>query len=252
VYLRCSSQTAFVPELPEEKVDIIYLCNPNNPTGTVLNKTELKKWVDYALEHESIIVYDGAYQSFITDEDVPHSIYEIKGAKKVAIEIRSYSKSAGFTGLRCGYTIIPPELNVHTKMGEKVSLNKLWNRRKANYTNGVSYVVQRGAEATYSKKGKQEVADLVNYYMTNAAIIRKELLGCGLEVYGGVNSPYIWFKTPDGQASWKFFQQLLYDFQIVGTPGVVFGSLGEGFMRFTGFSSREGTEQAMERIRKKL
>lgn len=252
VYLRCSSLTAFVPELPEEKVDIIYLCNPNNPTGTVLNKTELKKWVDYALEHESIIVYDGAYQSFITDEDVPHSIYEIKGAKKVAIEIRSYSKSAGFTGLRCGYTIIPPELNVHTKMGEKVSLNKLWNRRKANYTNGVSYVVQRGAEATYSKKGKQEVADLVNYYMTNAAIIRKELLGCGLEVYGGVNSPYIWFKTPDGQASWKFFQQLLYDFQIVGTPGVVFGSLGEGFMRFTGFSSREGTEQAMERIRKKL
>ncbi len=252
VYLRCSSETGFIPELPEEKVDIIYLCNPNNPTGTTINKTELKRWVDYAIEHESIIIYDAAYQAYIADEDVPKSIYEIKGAKKVAVEIRSYSKTAGFTGLRCGFTVIPPELFVHTKMGEKVTLNKLWSRRKANYTNGVSYVVQRGAEATYSKKGKAEVAELVNYYKQNAALIRRELQNCGLEVYGGINSPYVWFRTPDGQPSWKFFQQLLYDFQIVGTPGVVFGSLGEGFMRLTGFSSREGTEIAMERIRGKI
>ncbi|MBP6611737.1 MAG: LL-diaminopimelate aminotransferase, partial [Paludibacter sp.] len=200
VYLRCSSETGFVPELPEEKVDIIYLCNPNNPTGTTLNKAELKSWVDYAIEHESIIIYDAAYQAFITDEDVPKSIYEIKGAKKVAVEIRSFSKTAGFTGLRCGFTVIPPELFVHTKMGERVTLNKLWSRRKANYTNGVSYVVQRGAEAIYSKKGKAEVAELVNYYMTNAALIRSELQNAGLEVYGGVNSPYVWFRVPDGQA----------------------------------------------------
>lgn len=252
VYLRCSSETGFVPELPEEKVDIIYLCNPNNPTGTTLNKAELKSWVDYAIEHESIIIYDAAYQAFITDEDVPKSIYEIKGAKKVAVEIRSFSKTAGFTGLRCGFTVIPPELFVHTKMGERVTLNKLWSRRKANYTNGVSYVVQRGAEAIYSKKGKAEVAELVNYYMTNAALIRSELQNAGLEVYGGVNSPYVWFRVPDGQPSWKFFHQLLYDFQIVGTPGVVFGSLGEGYMRLTGFSSREGTEIAMLRIRNRI
>ena len=245
VYLRCSSDTGFIPELPEEKVDIIYLCNPSNPTGTTINKTELKRWVDYAIEHESIIIYDAAYQAYISDEDVPKSIYEIKGAKKVAVEIRSYSKTAGFT-------VIPTELIVHTKMGEKVTLNKLWNRRKANYTNGVSYIVQRGAEATYTKKGKVEVAELVNYYMTNAKMIRKELINCGLEVYGGVNSPYVWFRTPNDQPSWKFFHTMLYDFQIVSTPGVVFGSLGEGFMRLTGFSSREGTEIAMERIRNSL
>ncbi len=252
VYLRCSSDTSFVPELPEEKVDIIYLCNPNNPTGTTINKTELKRWVDYAIEHESIIIYDAAYQAYISDENVPKSIYEIKGAKKVAVEIRSYSKTAGFTGLRCGFTVIPPELIVYTKMGEKEPLNKLWSRRKANYTNGVSYIVQRGAEATYTKKGKAEVAELVNYYMINAKMIRKELINCGLEVYGGVNSPYVWFRTPNNQPSWKFFHTMLYDFQIVGTPGVVFGSLGEGFMRLTGFSSREGTEIAMQRIRNRI
>ncbi|OIP83922.1 MAG: LL-diaminopimelate aminotransferase [Porphyromonadaceae bacterium CG2_30_38_12] len=252
VYLRCSRETGFKPELPEEKVDIIYLCNPNNPTGTTLTKADLKKWVDYAIEHESIIIYDGAYNAYITEEDVPKSIYEIKGAKKVAVEIRSYSKTAGFTGLRCGYTIIPPELMVYTKMGEMAALNKLWNRRKANYTNGVSYVVQRGAEAIYSRKGKAEVQDLVNYYLTNASIIRKELLNCGLEVYGGKSSPYVWFRTPKDTPSWKFFHQLLYEFQLVGTPGVVFGQLGEGFMRFTGFSSREGTQIAMERIKNKI
>ncbi|MGB4415751.1 MAG: LL-diaminopimelate aminotransferase [Paludibacter sp.] len=252
VYLKCTEETAFIPELPSEKVDIIYICNPNNPTGTTLNKTELKRWVDYAIEHESIIVYDGAYQAYITEPDVPHSIYEIKGAKKVAVEIRSYSKTAGFTGLRCGFSVFPSELMVYTQMGEKVPLIKLWSRRNANYTNGVSYIVQRGAEAIYSRKGKAEVQELVNYYLTNAAIIREELLNAHLKVFGGVSSPYVWFKTPDNQPSWKFFQQLLYEFQIVGTPGVVFGQSGEGYMRFTGFSSREGTLQAMDRLRGKL
>lgn len=252
VYLRCTEETGFVPELPSEKVDIIYLCNPSNPTGITLNKTQLKSWVDYAIEHQSIIVYDAAYQSYITDDDVPKSIYEIKGAKKVAIEIRSFSKSAGFTGLRCGFSVFPPELLVYSQLGEKVPLFKLWNRRKTNYTNGVSYIVQRGAEATFSRKGKSEVQELVQYYLSNASYIRNELMAVGLQTYGGQNSPYVWFKTPDNQPSWRFFQQLLYEFQIVGTPGVVFGQSGEGFMRFTGFSSREGTMMAMDRLRGKL
>ena len=250
VYLRCSEETGFIPELPKEKVDVIYLCNPNNPTGTVLNKTELKKWVDYAIEHQSIIIYDGAYQAYVNEPDVPRSIYEIKGAKKVAVEVRSYSKTAGFTGLRCGYSVFPPELLVYTKMGEEVPLIKLWSRRNANYTNGVSYVVQRGAEAVYSRKGKAEVQELVNYYLTNATLLRNELLSMGFEVYGGVSSPYVWFKTANEQSSWKFFHQLLYENQIIGTPGIVFGSTGDGYMRFTGFSSREDTLLAIDRLRK--
>jgi LL-diaminopimelate aminotransferase len=250
VYLRCSEETGFVPELPREKVDVIYLCNPNNPTGTVLTKQVLKKWVDYAIEHQSIIIYDGAYHAYINEPDVPRSIYEIKGAKKVAVEVRSYSKTAGFTGLRCGYSVFPHELLVYTKMGEEVPFIKLWSRRNANYTNGVSYVVQRGAEAVYSRKGKAEIQELVNYYQTNASMLRKELISMGYEVYGGVSSPYVWFKTPDDQPSWKFFQQLLYEKQIVGTPGVVFGNSGDGYMRFTGFSSREDTLLALERLRK--
>lgn len=250
VYLRCSSDTGFLPELPKEKVDIIYLCNPNNPTGTVINKTQLKRWVDYAIGHQSIIVYDGAYQAYINEPEVPRSIYEIKGAKKVAIEIRTFSKSAGFTGLRCGYTVFPQELMVYTRIGDQVPLVKLWSRRKSNYTNGVAYIVQKAAEATYSRKGKIETAELVNYYLTNASLIRHELRAMGFEVYGGVSSPYVWFKTPDNQPSWKFFQQLLYENNIVGTPGVVFGSSGEGYMRFTGFSSREDTVTAMDRLRK--
>ena len=250
VYLRCSSDTGFLPELPKEKVDIIYLCNPNNPTGTVINKTQLKLWVDYAIGHQSIIVYDGAYQAYINEPEVPRSIYEIKGAKKVAIEIRTFSKSAGFTGLRCGYTVFPQELMVYTRIGDQVPLVKLWSRRKSNYTNGVAYIVQKAAEATYSRKGKIETAELVNYYLTNASLIRHELRAMGFEVYGGISSPYVWFKTPDNQPSWKFFQQLLYENNIVGTPGVVFGSSGEGYMRFTGFSSREDTVTAMDRLRK--
>jgi LL-diaminopimelate aminotransferase len=252
VYLRCDENTNFIPELPEEKVDIIYLCSPNNPTGTTLNKTELKKWVDYAIQHESIIIYDAAYQSFIRDEDVPLSIYEIKGARKVSIEIRSFSKSAGFTGLRCGYSIFPNELMVHTMMGETVPLIKLWSRRVGNYTNGVSYIVQRAAEATFSRKGKAEIRQLTDYYLENARLIRKKLYDDGLKVFGGVNSPYVWFRTPENQTSWKFFQELLQDYQIVGTPGIVFGQEGEKFMRFTGFSSREDTEEALKRLKNRF
>jgi LL-diaminopimelate aminotransferase len=250
VYLKCSEETGFVPELPTEKVDVIYLCNPNNPTGTVLTKSQLKLWVDYAIEHQSIIVYDSAYEAFITESNVPRSIYEIKGAKKVAIEIRTFSKSAGFTGLRCGFSIFPNELQVYTKMGEEVALNKLWNRRITNYTNGVSYIVQRAAEATFSRKGKKEVQELVDYYLTNTSIIRNGLISLGFEIYGGVSSPYVWFKTPDGLSSWKFFHQLLYEHEVIGTPGIVFGSSGEGYMRFTGFSSREDTILALDRMKK--
>lgn len=249
VYLKCNEETGFVPELPAEKVDVIYLCSPNNPTGTTINKVEMKLWVDYALEHDSIIIFDAAYQSYITDEDVPASIYEIKNAKKVAIEIRSFSKSAGFTGLRCGFSIFPNELMVRTRMGETVPLIKLWNRRNANYTNGISYIVQRGAEALFSRKGKKEMQVLVDYYMTNTRLIREELIRAGLKVYGGINSPYVWFKTPNNQSSWKFFQELLHHYQIVGMPGVVFGHEGEGYMRFAGFNSYEDTVTALNRIK---
>jgi LL-diaminopimelate aminotransferase len=252
VYLKCNEETGFIPELPAEKVDVIYLCSPNNPTGTTISKAEMKMWVDYAIEHNSIIVFDAAYQAFVTEQDVPKSIYEIKGAKKVAIEIRSFSKSAGFTGLRCGFSVFPNELMVHTRMGEIVPLIKLWSRRNANYTNGVSYIVQRGAEAIFSRKGKVEIQNLINYYLNNAKMIREQLAEMGLKVYGGINSPYVWFKTPDGQSSWKFFQKLLQEFQIVGTPGVIFGHEGEVFMRFTGFSSKEDTITALNRIKNRL
>lgn len=252
VYLKCNEETGFVPELPTEKVDVIYLCSPNNPTGTTINKMEMKLWVDYALEHDSIIIFDAAYQSYITDEDVPASIYEIKNAKKVAIEIRSFSKSAGFTGLRCGFSIFPNELMVRTRMGETVPLIKLWSRRNANYTNGISYIVQRGAEALFSRKGKIEMQLLVDYYMTNTRLIRDELMRAGLKVYGGINSPYVWFKTPNNQSSWKFFQELLQHYQIVGMPGVVFGHEGEGYMRFAGFNSYEDTVTALNRIKNHL
>ncbi|MDD3195306.1 MAG: LL-diaminopimelate aminotransferase [Paludibacter sp.] len=249
VYLKCNEQTGFLPELPEERVDIIYLCSPNNPTGTSMDKTELKKWVDYALENNAIILFDAAYQAFVSNKEVPRSIYEIKGARKVAVEIQSFSKSHGFTGIRCGFSVFPEELIVHSQYGGNVALNKLWSRRNANYTNGVSYIVQRGAEATYSRKGKAEMQQLIAYYKRNTTLIRNQLLREGLTVYGGIDSPYVWFKIPGDMPSWKFFQLLLYDYQIVATPGVVFGQAGEGYMRFTGFSSYEDTVLALERIK---
>lgn len=250
VYIPCTQQTGFVPQLPQEKVDIIYLCYPNNPTGIALTKTELKKWVDYALENQAVIIYDGAYCAYITEEDIPHSIYEIKGAKKCAIEIRSYSKTGGFTGLRCSYTIVPHDIIGYTHEGKEIHVNKLWNRRATTYYNGTSYVVQRGAEALYSRKGRAQFKENIAYYLNNARIIREEMTAAGFDVFGGVNSPHVWIKTPKNMPSWRFFSDLLYQKNVVCTPGAGFGPHGEGYFRLTGFNSLENTIEAMQRIRK--
>ena len=249
IYLPCTAQNGFVPELPNEVPDVIYLCYPNNPTGTTLNKTQLKKWVDYAIKNKSIILFDSAYEAFISDNDVPHSIYEIEGAKTCAIEFRSYSKTAGFTGLRCGYTVIPKELYGYTSNGEQISINKLWNRRQCTKFNGASYIIQRGAEAIYSPEGQSQVRDSILYYMNNAKILKKGVEEIGLEAYGGVNAPYIWIKTPNNLSSWDFFNKLLEECNIVGTPGVGFGPSGEGYFRLTAFSSYENTCEAVERLK---
>lgn len=250
VYLPCSSENDFVPELPNGKVDIIYLCYPNNPTGTTLTKEQLKIWVDYAIKNKALILFDGAYEAFITEKDVPHSIYEIEGAKDVAIEFRSFSKTAGFTGTRCAYTVIPKSLMGYTKSGEKVSINKLWNRRHTTKFNGVPYIIQRAAEACYSSEGKKQIRSTIDYYLNNARIIREGLTQQGLAVYGGVNSPYIWVKTPDGMSSWGFFDYLLNELNIVGTPGVGFGPSGEGYLRLTAFNTLENTREAVSRLKK--
>ena len=250
VYLNCTSANNFIPELPKERVDIIYLCNPNNPTGTAMNRTELKKWVDYAVENQSIIVYDGVYSAFITEQDIPESIYEIKGAKKVAIEVRTYSKMAGFTGLRCGYAVFPQELTVYTQDAQNIPLIKLWSRRNSYYTNGVPYIVQRAAEAVYSPEGKEEVKELIRYYMGNAEIIRHELLRLDFQVFGGINAPYVWVKTPNNMSSWNYFNELLFLKNIISTPGILFGKNGEGFVRFSGFANREIIIQALDRLKR--
>ncbi len=252
VYIPCTEENDFTPLLPRRKVDILYLCYPNNPTGTTLTREELKKWVDYALENGVLIMYDSAYEAYIKDDDVPHSIYEIEGAKNVAIEFRSFSKTAGFTGVRCGYTVVPKQLNGFTTGGEKVQLNKLWNRRQTTKFNGTSYITQRGAEAVYSSEGKAEVKATINYYMTNARIMKEGLQGCGLKVWGGENAPYLWVKTPGCLSSWEFFDKLLSEVYIVGTPGVGFGPSGEGFLRLTAFGDRDDTQEAIERMRKWL
>ncbi|NLY44134.1 MAG: LL-diaminopimelate aminotransferase [Clostridiaceae bacterium] len=252
VYIPCTAENNFVPALPEEKVDLIYLCFPNNPTGTTLTRDELKKWVDYAKENKAVILYDAAYEAYIQEEDVPHSIYEIEGAREVAIEFRSFSKNAGFTGTRCAFTIVPKDVVAYTSKGEEVSLNKLWNRRQTTKFNGVSYIIQRGAAAVYTKEGQAQVKALIDYYMTNAKIIREGLLSLGLEVFGGVNAPYIWLKTPNGLDSWAFFDKLLNEVNIVGTPGVGFGPSGEGYFRLTAFGNRESTEEAVERFKTRL
>ncbi len=234
----------------KEKVDMIYLCFPNNPTGTVLSKEELKKWVDYASKNNSIILYDSAYEAFITEENIPHSIYEIEGAKDVAIEFKSFSKNAGFTGVRCAYVVIPKELKGFSKDGREYEINKLWNRRTCTKFNGVSYIVQRGAEATFSKRGKEEIKENINYYMKNAKIIKQGLEEAGFKVYGEVNSPYVWLKVPKNISSWEFFDKLLEEVNIVGTPGSGFGPSGEGYFRLTAFGTRENTIEAMKRIKK--
>lgn len=251
-YLPCTAENGFVPELPKERTDLIYLCLPNNPTGTTLTKDQLKVWVDYAAKNKSIILFDSAYEAFITQEDVPHSIYEIEGAKEVAIEFRSFSKTAGFTGTRCAYIVIPKELKAYTSDGSEIGLNRLWYRRQATKFNGVSYIVQRGAEAVYSAEGQKQVKETIAYYLTNASIIKSGLENIGITVYGGVNAPYIWMKTPNGMDSWTFFDKLLNEANIVGTPGVGFGPSGQGYFRLTAFGNRENTQAAVERFKTRL
>ena len=252
VYLPCLSENNFVPEIPDRRIDILYLCYPNNPTGTVISKAELKKWVNYALENDTLILYDAAYEAYIQDPDIPHSIYEIKGAKKVAIEFRSFSKTAGFTGVRCGYTVVPKELTAATLEGERIPLNRMWNRRQCTKFNGTSYITQRGAEAIYTPEGKKQVKAIIQYYMANARIMKEALESTGLKVFGGQNAPYLWVKTPGEVNSWKFFEQMLYEANVVGTPGVGFGPSGEGYIRLTAFGERADCEEAMKRIRKWL
>jgi LL-diaminopimelate aminotransferase len=252
VYIPCTAENGFIPELPSRKIDVLYLCFPNNPTGTTLTKNELKMWVNYALANDILILYDAAYERFIQDPDIPHSIYEIKGARKVAIEFRSFSKTAGFTGVRCGYTIVPKELNGFTLAGEKIQLNRLWSRRQSTKFNGVNYITQRGAEAIYTPEGAAQVKENIDYYMTNARILKKGLTSCGIQVFGGDNAPYLWIRIPDHTKSWKFFDRLLFNAAIVGTPGAGFGPSGEGYFRFTAFGNRENTEEAIERLKKQL
>ena len=249
VYMPANAENNFIPELPNKKVDMIYLCFPNNPTGTVLKKQELKKWVEYAKNNKSIILFDSAYEAFITEEDIPHSIYEIEGAKDVCIEFRSFSKTAGFTGVRCAYTIVPKQLKAYTKQGEEISINKLWNRRQCTKFNGVSYITQRAAQAIYTEEGQKQIKENINYYMENAKIILEGLKQAGYEVFGGKNAPYIWLKVPKNYTSWEFFDKLLEKANVVGTPGVGFGPSGEGYFRLTAFGIRQNTVEAMQRIK---
>ncbi|MDR0973546.1 MAG: LL-diaminopimelate aminotransferase [Prevotellaceae bacterium] len=249
VYIPCTGENRFVPQLPTERVDMLYLCYPNNPTGTTLSKAELKKWVDYALANDTLILYDAAYEAYIQEADVPHSIYEIEGAKQCAIEFRSFSKTAGFTGVRCGYTVVPKEVSGKTRQGERVSLNALWNRRQTTKFNGASYITQRAAEAIYTPDGKTQIRRTIDYYMSNARVMKEGLEACGLTVFGGVNAPYLWVQTPDKTPSWKFFEQMLYEANVVGTPGVGFGPSGEGYIRLTAFGEQENCVEAMRRLR---
>ncbi|MBN1456260.1 MAG: LL-diaminopimelate aminotransferase [Sedimentisphaerales bacterium] len=250
VYMPCTEENDFTPELPDEKVDIIYLCYPNNPTGAVATKEQLKKWVDYARKNKSVILFDAAYEAFITDKSIPHSIYEVPGAKEVAVEFRSYSKTAGFTGIRCAYTIVPKELKAYKKDGQSVDINPIWNRRHCTKFNGVSFITQAGAAAIYSAEGKKQVKKIIDIYMSNASVIRQSLTKLGYTVYGGVNAPYVWLKTPEGVGSWEFFDVLLQKANVVGTPGAGFGAAGEGYFRLSAFNYPAVVEEAMERIAK--
>jgi LL-diaminopimelate aminotransferase len=250
VYLPCSKENGFQPDFPKEKVDLIYLCYPNNPTGTTITKAKLKEWVEFAKKNNSIILYDAAYEAFISDKTVPRSIFEIEGAKEVAMEFRSFSKTAGFTGTRCAFIVIPKELSGIGPSGEKVSINQLWSRRHTTKFNGVSYPIQKAAAACYSESGKKEIRENISYYMENARIIREGLSKNGYDVYGGVNAPYIWLKTPGSTSSWEFFDRLLNSIQVVGTPGSGFGPSGEGYFRLSAFGKREDVLDAVDRISK--
>jgi len=248
IYLPCNAENNFVPDLPKQRVDVIYLCYPNNPTGTTLSRDELRRWVDYALKNDTLILFDAAYEAYIRHDDIPHSIYEIKGARKCAVEFHSYSKTAGFTGIRCGYTVVPHDVSVSTLTGERIPLNKLWKRRQCTKFNGASYLSQRAAEAVYTPEGREQVMQTIDYYMQNANRMKARLSDIGLKVYGGNDAPYLWVQTPDGMTSWRFFEQMLYGAHVVCTPGVGFGPSGEGFVRLTAFASHEQTDEALDRI----
>jgi LL-diaminopimelate aminotransferase len=252
VYLPITAENNFTAEIPTQKVDLIYLCFPNNPTGATATKEHLKAWVDYAKTHGSIIFFDAAYEAYITDPELPHSIYEIEGARDCAIEFRSFSKNAGFTGTRCALTVVPKTLTAKAADGSDVELWKLWNRRQSTKFNGVSYIVQRGAEAVYSEEGQAQIKALVSFYLENAKIIREQLTAAGIAVYGGVNAPYVWLQTPNNLSSWDFFDKLLNTCNVVGTPGSGFGAAGEGYFRISAFNSRENVEEAMKRITEKF
>lgn len=250
VYLPGNESNNFVPDLPSEPVDLIYLCYPNNPTGTVATRETLKRWVDYARANNSLILFDAAYEAYISDPSIPHSIFEIEGAKDVAIEFRSFSKSIGFTGVRCGLTVVPKQLMGTTSEGERVSIHQLWNRRQSTKFNGASYVVQKGAAAAYTDEGKAQMRGLIDFYMANAKLLREGLQQVGIRVFGGVNAPYVWLKTPNQLSSWGFFDHLLDKAHVVGTPGSGFGAAGEGYFRLSAFNSRQNVVDALERIRK--
>ncbi len=252
VYLPITAENNFTATIPTQKVDLIYLCFPNNPTGATATREHLQAWVNYARAHGSILFFDAAYEAFITDPAIPHSIYEIEGARECAIEFRSFSKNAGFTGTRCAFTVVPKTLTAKASDGSDKELWKLWNRRQSTKFNGVSYIVQRGAEAVYSPEGQAQTRALVSFYMENARIIREQLTAAGLSVYGGINAPYVWVKTPHGLSSWDFFDKLLHTCNVVGTPGSGFGAAGEGYFRISAFNSRENVEEAMKRITEKF
>ena len=243
IYMPCTRETGFLPEIPSETPDIIYLCFPNNPSGSTMTKSRLQEWVDYAVRNKAIIIFDAAYESYIRNEDVPHSIYECEGARECAIELRSFSKNAGFTGVRLGFTVIPKTLSV-----DGVTLHSLWARRHGTKYNGAPYIVQRAGEAVYSEEGKKEIRGLVDYYMNNATYILNGLKAAGYEVSGGVNAPYIWLKTPKGMSSWEYFDYLLNNASVVGTPGSGFGPSGEGYFRLTAFGDADKTKEAVDRI----
>jgi LL-diaminopimelate aminotransferase len=250
VYIPVTAENNFVPELPKEKVDLIYLCYPNNPTGMVATRDQLQKWVDYAKANDAIILFDAAYEAYITEPSIPHSIFEIPGARDVAIEFRSFSKTAGFTGVRCAFTVVPKTVVASTASGEKKPIHPLWNRRHCTKFNGVSYPVQRAAEAIYLAEGKPQIRDTVQFYLTNARLIREGLQAAGIQVYGGVNAPYVWVKTPRGESSWDFFDRLLNQAHLVGTPGSGFGASGEGYFRLSAFNSRDNVEEAVRRFQR--
>ena len=249
VYMPCTAENGFIPEIPKKRVDIVFLCYPNNPTGTTASKQELKRWVDYAIRNKTVILYDAAYEAYISDPEIPHTIYEIDGAREVAIEFRSFSKTAGFTGTRCAYTVVPKSLVASTSDGSEKALHQLWFRRHTTKFNGVSYPVQKAAAAIYTPEGKKEVRSTISYYMNNAGTLRENLAGMGFKVFGGINAPYVWFSSGRGISSWELFDKLLHEVHVVGTPGSGFGPSGEGYFRFSSFAASEDVLKAIKRLK---